>query len=310
MTSQKTTKSLLPHKIGDTHIRLLRIYKTVIESGGFASAEVELNISRPAISLAISELESLLNMRLCHRGRAGFSVTNEGEVVYQAALQLLGSLETFKSQVNAINRELKGEFNIGITDNLATMPQMHITKALAALKDRGPDVIINIRMIPPKDIETAVIDGQLHLGVVPDLRTLSGLNYLPLYKEKSLLYCSKEHPLFSKDNSKLGSEELADFDAVLPAYPQAADIKQQQKKLKAAATSTDREGIVFLILTGRYIGFLPTHFAERWVKDGLLTTIQPEQHSFITHYSAIVRKGARTNLILESYLEELNTTLK
>lgn len=310
MTSQKITKSLLPHKIGDTHIRLLRIYKTVIESGGFASAEIELNISRPAISLAISELESLLNMRLCHRGRAGFSVTDEGEEVYQAALQLLGSLETFKSQVNAINRELKGEFNIGITDNLATMPQMHITQALAALKDRGPDVTINIRMIPPKDIETAVIDGQLHIGVVPDLRALSGLNYMPLYKEKSLLYCSKEHPLFSKDNSKLGLEELAEFDAVLPAYPQAAEIKQQQKKLKAAATSTDREGIVFLILTGRYIGFLPTHFAERWVKDGLLAEIQPEQHNFITHYSAIVRKGARTNLILESYLEELNTTLK
>ncbi|WP_299881001.1 LysR family transcriptional regulator [uncultured Cocleimonas sp.] len=310
MTSQTSKKSLLPHKIGDTHIRLLRIYKTVIESGGFASAEIELNISRPAISLAISELESLLNMRLCHRGRAGFSVTDEGEEVYQAALQLLGSLETFKSQVNAINRELKGEFNIGITDNLATMPQMHITQALAALKDRGPDIVINIRMIPPKDIETAVIDGQLHIGVVPDLRVLSGLNYIPLYKEKSLLYCSKEHPLFSKDNSTLSTEALAEFEAVLPAYPQAAETKQQQKKLKATATSTDREGIVFLILTGRYIGFLPIHFAERWVKDGLLAEIQPEQHNFVTHYSAIVRKGARTNLILESYLEELNTTLE
>ncbi|GAA0395321.1 LysR family transcriptional regulator [Cocleimonas flava] len=310
MTSQNAKKTLLPHKIGDTHIRLLRIYKTVIESGGFASAEIELNISRPAISLAISELESLLDMRLCHRGRAGFSVTNEGETVYQAALQLLGSLETFKSQVNAINRELKGEFNIGITDNLATIPQMYISRALTKLKNRGPEIIVNIRMIPPKDIETAVIDGQLHIGVVPDLRALSGLNYIPLYKEKSLLYCSKEHPLFSKDNTKLSSEQLAEFDAVLPAYPQAAEIKQQQKKLRATATSTDREGIAFLILTGHYIGFLPTHFAERWVKDDLMVAIQPEQNNFITHYSAIVRKGARTNLILESYLEELNSTLK
>ncbi len=310
MTSQESKKNLLPHKIGDTHIRLLRIYKTVIESGGFASAEIELNISRPAISLAISELESLLGMRLCHRGRAGFSVTDEGEVVYQASLQLLGSLETFKSQVNAINRELKGEFNIGITDNLVTIPQMHISRALMALKNRGPEVIINIRMIPPKDIETAVIDGQLHIGVVPDLRTLSGLNYLPLYKEKSLLYCGKQHPLFSSDHTKLSAEQLAKYDAVLPAYPQVAEIKRQQKKLNATATSTDREGIAFLILTGCYIGFLPTHFAERWVKEGLLVAIQPAQNHFITHYSAIVRKGARTNIILESYLKELNTTLK
>ena len=79
-------KNLLPKQLGDTHIRLLRVFKTVIECGGFAAAEVELNISRPAISLAITELESLLNMRLCQRGRSGFSITEQGTQVYNSAL--------------------------------------------------------------------------------------------------------------------------------------------------------------------------------------------------------------------------------
>jgi len=305
MPTQNAIKNLLPHKIGDTHIRLIRIYKAVIESGGFAAAEVELNISRPAISLAITELETLLNMRLCHRGRGGFSVTEEGETVYQASLQLLASLETFKSQVNAINRELKGELNIGITDNLVSIPRMRVTRAIASLKDRGPDVVINIRMIPPKDIETAVLDGQLHIGVVPDLRPLSGLDYISLYKEESLLYCSNEHPLFKLKKTDIETADLSKFDAVIPAYPQATEIKQQQKILKPSATSTDREGIIFLVLTGRYIGFLPTHFAERWVKDGILKPIQTDKRQFFTHYSAIKRKGSRSNYILEKFLEEL-----
>ncbi|MDX2319186.1 MAG: LysR family transcriptional regulator, partial [Moritella sp.] len=109
-----TAKNLLPRQLGDAHIRILRIFKVVVESGGFASAEVELNISRPAISQAISELESLLKMRLCHRGRSGFSITEQGEQVYQSTLQLLSSLATFKAQVNAINTDLVGELNIGI----------------------------------------------------------------------------------------------------------------------------------------------------------------------------------------------------
>ena len=310
MTFQNSKKTLLPHKICDSHIRLLRIYKTVIESGGFASAEIELNISKPAISIAISELESLLNMRLCHRGRAGFSITKKGEIVYQSTLQLLNSLETFKLQVNEINRELKGEFNIGITDNLVTIPKMYTTSALSALKMRGPEVKINIHMIPPNDIESGVIDGQLHVGVVPDLRKLTGLNYIPLYKEKSLLYCSKDHPLFDTKDSNLSLNKLEKFDAVLPAYPQVKEIKQQQKKLKATATSNDREGIVFLILTGHYIGFLPTHYAAQWVKEGMLSAIQPDHHSFITHYSTITQKSARSNLILETYIEELNKHCK
>ena len=301
-------KNLLPRQLGDAHIRLLRIYKIVIESGGFAAAEVDLNISRPAISLAISELESLLNMKLCHRGRSGFSVTEQGEEVYQSTLQLLGSIENFRSQMNAINTDLVGELNIGITDNLVTIDQMCITRALSALKHRAPDIIINIRMVPPNDIETAVLNGQLHIGVVPELRTLPGLNYLPLYKEQSLLYCSDQHPLFKQELDSISDEALAQYDAVVPSYPQSMEIKQQQKMLNATATSTDREGIAFLILTGRFVGFLPTHFAKRWKAQDKMRTIEAHKRSFNTNFSAITSKGARSHLILEAYLEELQRT--
>ncbi|WP_417228470.1 LysR family transcriptional regulator [Amphritea sp.] len=299
------SENLLPRQLGDAHIRLLRIYKAVVESGGFSAAEVELNISRPAISLAISELESLLNMRLCNRGRAGFALTEQGEEAYDATLQLFGDLENFRARINAINTELKGELNIGITDNMVTVPQMRITRALAALKARGPDVIINIRMIPPKDIESGVLDGQLLVGVVSEQRSLPGLNYLPLYDEQSLLYCSNKHSLFTQDNDSLTDEQLAQYDAVLPAYPQSADIKQQQAILKASASSTDREGIAFLILSGSYIGFLPTHYAQQWIRENRLKAIQPLQRSFTTHYSVITRKGARNNLIRDAFIEEL-----
>ena len=310
MAKQTTRQSkiLLPRQLGDSHIRLLRVFRVVIESGGFAAAEVELNISRPAISIAISELESLLNMRLCHRGRSGFSITEQGQHVYQSALQLLSSLETFKSQINAINTDLVGDFNIGITDNLVTIPQMRITRALSALKHRAPEGVINIRMMPPNDIETAILDGHLHFGVVPNLRTLPGLEYQALYKEKSLLYCSEQHPLFNQDIDKISDHALGQYDAVVPNYPQPADIKQQQKILKATASSTDREGIAFLILTGRFLGFLPVHFAERWLTQDIIRPVDAHRRTFDTHFCAITRKGARSNLILEAYLENFERT--
>ncbi|MDH5424556.1 MAG: LysR family transcriptional regulator [Gammaproteobacteria bacterium] len=301
-------KTLLPRHIGDTHIRLLRIFKTVVEAGGFAGAEVILNISKPAISLAINELESLLNMRICQRGRAGFSVTEYGQQVYKAALQLLSSLETFRTQINAINTELVGELNIGITDNLVTIPHMRITQALSALKQRAPAVVINIRMMPPNDIESAVLNGQLHVGVVPDLRTLPALDYFPLYKEKSLLYCSDTHPLFSQDLNAISDQALSQYDAVLPSYSQAAHIKKQQRMLNATATSTDREGIAFLILTGRFIGFLPTHLAKRWCDKDKMRPIGENTRRLFTHYSAITRKGASNHLILQAYMEDLTNS--
>ena len=169
----------------------------MVECGGFSAAEVELNISRAAISIAISDLETRLGFRLCQRGRSGFSLTNEGSQVYDYTLQLLSSIEDFRTNINALHQHLKGELNIGITDNLVTLPHTRITRTLASLKDKGPQVTINIRMIPPTDIERGVLDGRLHVGIVPDLKILSGLDYHPLYEETSKLYCSDTHPLFT-----------------------------------------------------------------------------------------------------------------
>ena len=287
----------------DADLRLLRIYRKVVECGGFSAAEVELGISRAAISMAMNDLETRLGLRLCQRGRSGFSLTDEGAEVFEASLQLLASVEGFRTRVNGLHARLKGELNIGITDNLVTMPEMHITHALSALKERGPEVRINIRMIPPSDIELAVLDGRLHTGVIPDLKTLPGLNYLSLYEEESQLYCSNEHPLFSVE--KVDRATLASHDAVVPAYAQTPEIKAVHEPLQAAASATDREGIAFLILSGRYIGYLPTHYAERWVRDGRMRALNPARWHYLTHYSAITRKGAPPNLVMESYLEEL-----
>jgi DNA-binding transcriptional LysR family regulator len=295
-------------QVGDIDIRLLRIYRTVVESGGFSSAEVELNISVSAISIAVADLEKRLGMRLCQRGRAGFSLTDEGSEVYQAVLQLLASLEDFKTQVNSITAQLKGELNIGITDNLVTMyNHMRVTNSLAALKAQGPDVRINIRMMPPGEIEKSVLDGRLHVGVIPDIKHLSGLDYIDLYDEESHLYCGHRHSLFAPSrNNKLTTTLINQQDAVLPTTAVPLANKAQLQKMRSAATATDREGAAFLILSGQYVGFLPTHYAEAWVDKGRMRPLLPAVFNYRTRYAAITRKGARPNLVLQTFIEELN----
>jgi DNA-binding transcriptional LysR family regulator len=297
-------KEALSAQPGDADLRLLKIYRKVVECGGFSAAEVELNISRAAISMAMNDLETRLGLRLCQRGRSGFALTDDGAEVYQATLQLLAAVEGFRTRVNGLHAWLKGELNIGITDNLVTMPQMHITNSLSALKERGPEVRINIRMIPPNEIELAVLDGRLHTGVIPALKSLPGLHYRPLYAETSQLYCASGHPLFEVD--EVTEQHLGECDAVVPAYAQTPEIKALHETLRASASATDREGIAFLVLSDRYIGYLPTHYAERWVASGRMRALNPERWHYLTHYSAITRKGAPPNPVLETYLEELD----
>jgi DNA-binding transcriptional LysR family regulator len=289
--------------VNDTDIRLLRIFRTVVECGGFSAAEVELDISRAAISQHMADLEQRVGLRLCQRGRAGFSLTDEGQRILEASFRLLAALEDFRTEVNSLHAQLRGELNIGITDNLVTMPRMRITDALGALKDAGPDVRINIRMIPPNEIELGVLDGHLHVGVVPEVRPLAGLDYRAIYDEESRLYCGIGHPLFERPDAEITSNAIATADAVAPAYAQTAEVRGLQQRLNASATASDREGVAFLILTGRYIGYLPTHFAQQWVDTHRMRGLPWPSYS--TELYVITRRGGRANLVLNTFLRLL-----
>ena len=292
--------------IGEARLRLLRIFKVVVDCNGFTAAEAELNISRSAISIAIADLEDYLGFTLCQRGRSGFSLTEEGVCVYDSILQLFAAMDSFKTQLNDLHSQLRGELNIGITDNLVTMPHMHLTNALGLLKQDNEQVKINIRMMSPIDIELQVLDNRLHIGVIPELKLISGLEYTPLYDEECLLYCSAEHPLFAIDNSDISSQLLQEHDAVLPSYAPTPEVQQLYQCLKEEASASDREGVAFLLLTGRFIGFLPTHYAQRWVETKKMRALQSEKMRYITRYSAIKSTSGRPNLVRDTYLQLLS----
>ena len=199
-------------------------------------------------------------------------------------------------------------FNIGLTDNLVTVPHMRITHALARLKELGPDVRIQIRMTPPSEVEQGVLDGSLHVGVVPQSHALSGLEYQPLYGERSQLYCAVGHPLFYVDDQQLTDQRLNAQDAIAPTFRLPPEIQSQYQVLNCTASASDREGMAFLILTGRYIGYLADHYAQQWVQQGRLRVLKPASRFYDLTLASVTRKGRRPQLVLETFLEALAKT--
>lgn len=291
------------HQVSDFDLRLLRLFLTVVECGSFTAAEGILGITRSAISQHMNDLEKRLGMRLCQRGRAGFALTHEGREVCRAAQKALAEIETFRSEVNQLHHHLRGDFNIGIINNLVTLPRMRITRALKALRDQSEGIRLNLSMTTPSEIERGVLDGRLHAGVIPMIATLSGLRYRLLYEERSSLYCSHQHPLFSQADGGLSDDMLAAADAVVPAYRMPAEAMALYQRLNGAAAASDREGIAFLILTGSFIGYLPDHYARQWVTQNIMRPLNPQQLYFDSSLALITRSGRNDNLILASFLD-------
>ncbi|MEQ4664201.1 LysR family transcriptional regulator [Providencia rettgeri] len=291
-------------QIADFDLKLLRIFKTVAESGSFSAAESLLGISSSAISLSMGDLEKRLGMRLCQRGRSGFSLTDEGREVLQMSETMLASIENFRLQVNQMHKQLRGEFNIGIINNLVTQPQMRLTNALEKIRVKEPNIRINLSMSTASDIERGLMDGRLHVGALPYNSQISGLHYTSLYDETSYLYCSNKHPLFSVVDL-LSGNELTQLEAVVPTCRMTEEMIAIYQQLNCVATASDREGIAFLILTGRLVGFLPDHYAANWVDNGIMRMISPERFAVRSSIAIVTRKGKYPNSIVDYFIKAL-----
>ena len=87
---------------------------------GFAAAQDELGLTPGTISNHIAHLEARFGVRLCERGRRGFSLTPDGVQIHEAAENLLRSVESFSGIVGSVRGELTGTVHLGTVDAMHT----------------------------------------------------------------------------------------------------------------------------------------------------------------------------------------------
>ena len=269
-------------------MRLLRVFSTVVECGGFTPAQVVLNVSQSTISSHMSALEARLDMRLCERGRGGFRITEDGQRIYEAAQRLFRSVETFGSEVEALRGRLTGELHIGAVDNVVTNPDFALSEAIANFEKRHSEVRIQLHIQTPAQVESAVVDGRYQIGVGAYTKQISGIEYIPLLLERQTLYCGSTHPLFETPDKEIEVWDLTRYKYIKRPYV-PDDHLPASEVLKPGAFAENMESIAILILSGSFIGFLPEHFAERWVDSGEMRAVLPEKMHFLSQMELLLR---------------------
>ncbi len=294
-------------QLAGTDFTILRVFDAVVRHGGFSVAQAELNISQSTISNHITALENRLGVKLCQRGRSGFRLTEKGEMVYIATQRLLSSLDDFSSEVGALKGQLVGKLKIGLVDCIATDPNSKLPDAISIFKKRPQNnVVLQITQESPQMLQEKTLNGDIHLGIGSFPHKISGLVYEPLYSETHSLYCGKGHHLFGTVNSGLSVRSLRNEMVVSRGYwPD-----QFQKDLgfqDVSAVVFEIEPQLILIISGQFIGFLPDHFAGRWVDEGTLFRLPLDDISYVCTFDLVIKKGYRKTQVLDTFLGELRS---
>ncbi len=294
-------------QVSDLDLRLLRVFKAVAECGGMAAAELELNIGTSTVSRHVKDLETRLGLRLCRRGRGGFALTAEGERVYREILKLLGSVEAFRGGIDDIHRRMGGQLEIALFDKIVSNPEARVHLAVERFTAIAPEVRLSVHIDSINGIERGLLDGTYHVGVIPTHRSSKALSYTDLFGETMLMYCGVRHPLFEANNecAELGQDSQT---AVRRARLSLAQHgAESSRAARAVATGYDQEAIATLVLSGAYLGFLPDHYADGFVKAGQLRAVHPQRFRYSCRFASVIRRSPAPSRVVRAFAECLAT---
>jgi DNA-binding transcriptional LysR family regulator len=292
-------------QLQDVDLKLLRVFMAVVRCGGFSAAQASLNVSQSTISEQMTTLETRLGLKLCERGRGGFRLTEHGIATYEAAQRLQIAVEAFCMDTDALKKHISGRLYLGTIDNTVSDKTSPLPHVLQKFVSRGHDVHVDVYVGSPAELEERVLDGRLHVAIGHFPIHVPGLSYAELYAEPDGLYCGRGNPLYARAfDADVSSETIAESRIVARGYFQQHDLRMLSAS-KAAATVDNVEAQAILILSGAYVGFLPNHYAARWVETGDMRRISAERLGGQWPFCAITRRGVSMPSILKAFMADL-----
>ena len=287
----------------DLDLRLIRIFLAVADAGGITVAQTTLNISQPTISAQLAALETRLGYRLCDRGRSGFKLTEKGERFLALAKRLLAAIEEFGDEARNLDKKLVGTLRIGLIGHTPISQNARISDAIAQFRRRDEAVRFSISVWSPGELEEHLLKGDIQIAVGYFWHRVPTLEYTPLFVERQIAYCGRAHPLFERAGA-IKPAAVAESEWAWRSYPvPEAQIPVRPRRITAQADNM--EAVSLLILSGSHLGYLPEHFAEPYVEQGLLAALNPKLLAYTVTFHMVTQKYTRPSPIVGAFIEDL-----
>ncbi len=172
-------------------IRQLRYFLAVAEAGSFSRAADRLGLSQPSVSQQMRDLEAGLRLTLFQRRGKRILLTPAGMVFEEHARAMLRQLENCLEELSREPTQLRGALHVGIVPflDVALLP-----KLLGAFVAAHPGIRLTVQEFSSPDIETALEEGRVDVGLGFLTRHSPNLRYDPLWRDEISLIIPASHP--------------------------------------------------------------------------------------------------------------------
>lgn len=184
-------------------LKQLRAFVELATSKSYATASERLNLSQPALSICIKNLESEVGGTLFSRTTRNVNLTPEGLAFYPRARKLLMDwYDTFEA-VNEMFTLQQGRITISAMPSFASSLLPPVLKQYSL---QYPNIRIDVKDVVMESVITSVLKGEAEIGIVFEPDKLIELEFVPLLNNDFVAVMEPGHELGK--NSSISIMEL------------------------------------------------------------------------------------------------------
>ncbi|HCB1501774.1 TPA: LysR family transcriptional regulator [Klebsiella michiganensis] len=257
-------------------LRHLHTFVAVAQQGTLGRAAETLNLSQPALSKTLNELEQLTGTRLFERGRLGAQLTLVGEQFLTHAVKVLDALNTAGQSLNRKEGLNSDIVRIGAlpTAALGVLPSV-----IGQYHQQQKDITLQVATMNNTMLLAGLKSGEIDIGIgrMSDPELMSGLNYELLFLESLKLVVRPGHPLLQETVTLSRVMEwpvVVSPKGTLPRQNAEALLQSQGCKIPSGCIETLSASLSRqLTVDYDYVWFVPSGAVKDDLRRGLLAAL-------------------------------------
>lgn len=286
-------------------LRHLHTFVAVAQQGTLGRAAETLNLSQPALSKTLNELEQLTGTRLFERGRLGAQLTLVGEQFLTHAVKVLDALN---SAGQALNRKEGLNNDIVRIGALPTAALGILPTVIGQFHKQQKDITLQVATMNNTMLLAGLKSGEIDIGIgwMSDPELMSGLHYELLFLESLKLVVRPGHPLLQETVTLSRVMEwpvVVSPKGTVPRQNAEALLQSQGCKMPAGCIETLSASLSRqLTVDFDYVWFVPSGAVKDDLRRGVLTALPiatqgaGEPIGILTRVDATLTPGTHTLL--------------
>ena len=288
-------------------IESLKVFCDLVETQSFTKAAQINGVTQSAVSQQMTVLERQFNAALIQRSKRKFSLTREGETLYENSKIIIQTYDSLRHRIQEIQNIVSGTVKV-VT--IYSIGLHELPPYLKKFLKKHPTVNVSVEYRRATQLYDDIISGMADIGLVAYPQKDSRLQVTSLREDLLVLICHPQHPLAGKTKLKLeniGGQKFIGFEPDIPTR-RAIDkiLRDRNVEVDHVMEFDNIETVKRAVEIDAGISIVPRSTVAQEATKKTIAIVEIEDEKFFRQLAAVHKKGK----VLSPAMKEFLTLLK